>query len=150
MHQTNSQQSIIFKLSLLLCCVVILIVARPALGVVEQPNILFIYTDDQSHRTVSCYDAAYSWVATPNIDSLAKRGTRFTHAYIGSWCAASRLSVLTGRQQHAIESFRATGEYPGNVYDPEQCQFFPKLLRERGYYTAQIGKWHTGDDSGFG
>jgi arylsulfatase A-like enzyme len=150
MHRVNIERMIIVRLSLLLFGVAIFIVVRPTKAAAEQPNILFIYTDDQSHRTVSCYDEAYSWVKTPNIDSLSKRGARFTHAYIGSWCAASRLSVLTGRQQHAIESFRATGEYPGNVYDPEQCQFFPKLLRQRGYFTAQIGKWHTGDDSGFG
>ena len=40
----------------------------------RRPNILFIYTDDQSHRTVGCYPEAFDWVRTPNIDRLAERG----------------------------------------------------------------------------
>ena len=51
----------------------------------KRPNILFIYTDDQSYRTLSCYPEVYPWVRTPNIDRLAKMGVRFTAAYNGSW-----------------------------------------------------------------
>lgn len=116
----------------------------------ERPNILFIFTDDQSHRTVSCYPEAYPWAKTPNIDRLASRGVRFTHAYVGTWCMPSRATVLTGRHQYGVESMRMEGEYPRSVYDPERCRFWPKTLRESGYVTAQIGKWHTGIDSGFG
>ena len=65
-----------------------------------RPNILFIYADDQSHRTVSCYPEAYDWVKTPNIDQLAKDGIRFTHAYIGTWCMPSRATMLTGLPQY--------------------------------------------------
>ncbi|MEM7394139.1 MAG: sulfatase-like hydrolase/transferase, partial [Verrucomicrobiota bacterium] len=57
-----------------------------AVEAAQRPNILFIYTDDQSHRTVSCYEEAYPWVKTPNIDALAADGVRFTHAYVGTWC----------------------------------------------------------------
>ena len=116
----------------------------------SRPNILFIYTDDQTYRTVSCYPDAYPWVNTPNIDRLAKQGVRFEHAYIGSWCMPSRASMLTGLHQHGIESMRMDGEYPGSTYDPEQCLFWPRVLRENGYTTAHIGKWHTGRDTGFG
>ena len=116
----------------------------------DRPNILFIYTDDQSTRTVSSYEDAYHWVNTPNIDRLAQEGIRFTRANIGSWCMASRASILTGLQQHKIESLRMTGPNPMNTYDPELCRFWPKSLREQGYYTVQIGKWHTGVDSGYG
>ena len=112
----------------------------------DRPNILFIYTDDQSTRTVSSYEDAYHWVNTPNIDRLAEEGIRFTRANIGSWCMASRASILTGLQQHKIESLRMTGPNPMNTYDPELCQFWPKSFREQGYYTVQIGKWHTGVD----
>ena len=52
----------------------------------KKPNILFIFTDDQSHRTVSCYPESPDWVKTPNIDSLAEKGIRFAHCYMGSWC----------------------------------------------------------------
>ena len=116
----------------------------------ERPNILFIFTDDQSHRTVGCYPGSYSWVKTPHIDRLASQGVRFTHAYVGTWCMPSRATILTGRHQYGIESMRMAGEYPGSTYDPERCRFWPRNLREHGYVTAQIGKWHTGIDSGFG
>lgn len=116
----------------------------------ERPNILFIYTDDQSHRTVGCYPEAFDWVKTPNIDSLAKQGVRFAHAYIGSWCMPSRATMLTGHHQHGIESMRMEGQYPGSAYDPEKCPFWPKVFRQHGYTTAHIGKWHTGVDGGFG
>lgn len=116
----------------------------------DKPNILFIYTDDQATRTVSAYEDAYHWVNTPNIDRLADEGVRFTRANIGSWCMASRASILTGFQQHKVESLRMTGPNPMNVYDPDKCQFWTKSFRDQGYYTAQIGKWHTGVDSGYG
>lgn len=116
----------------------------------KRPNILFIYTDDQSHRTVSCYPDAFEWVQTPNIDKLARQGTRFDHAYIGAWCMPSRATMLTGKHQHGIESMRMEGQYPGSAYDPEQCPFWPAEFRKQGYTTAQIGKWHTGVDAGFG
>ena len=116
----------------------------------DRPNILFIYTDDQSSRTVSCYPEAYPWVKTPNIDALASAGVRFSHAYIGSWCMPSRATMLTGHHQHGIESMRMEGKYPGSAYDPEKCRFWPSVFREHGYQTAHIGKWHTGVDAGFG
>ena len=116
----------------------------------KRPNILFIYTDDQSHRTVSCYDDAFDWVQTPNIDQLAREGACFRRAYIGSWCMPSRATLLTGHHQHGIESMRMEGPYPGSAYDPEQCRFWPSVLRQQGYVTAHIGKWHTGVDAGFG
>lgn len=113
-----------------------------------RPNILFIYADDQSHRTVSCYPEAYDWVKTPNIDNLATHGVRFSHAYIGTWCMPSRASMLTGLQQYGVKTMRMEGQYPGSAYDPEKCKFWPSTFRANGYCTAQIGKWHTGVDSG--
>src|SRR4051812_6575045 len=89
----------------------------------KKPNILFLFSDDQSHRTVSCYPEAYEWAKTPNIDALAKVGTRFTHAYFGSWCMPSRATILTGHHPHGVESMRSEGKYPGSAYDPSQCPF---------------------------
>jgi arylsulfatase A-like enzyme len=116
----------------------------------ERPNILFIYTDDHSHRTVSCYPEAYDWVETPNIDALAASGVRFAQAYTGTWCMPSRATLLTGHLSYGVESMRMEGPYPGSEYDPEQCRFWPSVFREEGYQTAQIGKWHTGTDTGYG
>ena len=120
------------------------------LGADQRPNILFIFTDDQSHRSVSCYPEAPDWVETPNIDDLAKNGTRFANCYMSSWCMASRATLLTGHQTYGVNSMRMEGEYPGSEYDPEKCPFWPAVFRKNGYHTAQIGKWHTGTDNGFG
>jgi arylsulfatase A-like enzyme len=62
----------------------------------------------------------------------------------------SRASVLTGHHPHGIQSMRMEGKYPGSTYDPKQCPFWPSVFRKNGYVTAQIGKWHTGTDTGFG
>ncbi len=86
----------------------------------SRPNILFIYTDDHSHRTVGCYPEAYPWVKTPNIDRLAKRGVRFASAYIGTWCMPSRATMLTGHHPYGVKSMKMVGKYPGSTYDPKQ------------------------------
>ena len=117
---------------------------------IKRPNILFLFSDDQSYKTVSCYPEAMPGAHTPHIDALAKAGVRFTHAYLGSWCMPSRASILTGRQPHGIETMRLEGTYPGSTYDPKVCEFWPKVFREKGYQTAHIGKWHTGTDTGWG
>ncbi|MFT7638765.1 MAG: hypothetical protein ACI9G1_000490 [Pirellulaceae bacterium] len=61
-------------------------------------NILFIYTDDHSHRTVSCYPESYPFVKTPNIDGLASQGMRFCYAYIGT-------STFAHSSQESSKSF---------------------------------------------
>ena len=116
----------------------------------SRPNILYIFTDDQSIRSVSCYPESHEWVKTPNIDQLAREGVRFTHCYTGAWCMPSRATALTGRLQHGIETMRMVGKYPGSTYDHEQCPFWPEVFRKNGYLTGVIGKWHTGADTGHG
>lgn len=124
--------------------------ASAAEGGPSRPNLLFLYTDDHSYRTLSCYEHADPFANTPNLDRLASRGVRFTHAYIGTWCMPSRATVLTGLHQYGVRTMRMEGEYPGSEYDPAQCPFWPAELRRHGYHTAHIGKWHTGTDAGFG
>jgi len=58
--------------------------------------------------------------------------------------------MLTGHLQHGVESMTMSGGYPGSTYDPNKCPFWPKVFRQNGYITAQIGKWHTGEDTGAG
>ena len=123
---------------------VLLLLAGSKIYAAERPNILLIYTDDHSYRTVSCYPQAYSFCNTPNIDALAERGVRFEYAYIGTWCMPSRATMLTGHHQFGVQSMRMEGQYPGSEYDPEKCPFWPSVFRKNGYTTCQIGKWHTG------
>lgn len=101
------------------------------------PNILYIFSDDQSYRTVSAYPRSYSFANTPNIDRLAEQGVRFDQAYIGAKCVPSRATAMTGRLQFAVESNYDGSDIPGNI------QWFP-TLRANGYYTGMIGKWHYG------
>lgn len=135
---------------LLIALVVVSLAGRALAAEARRPNILFIYADDQSYKTVSCYGQSPQWVKTPNIDRLATEGIRFDRCYLGAWCMPSRASLLTGRLQHAIRSMTMQGKYPGSSYDPKQCPFWPSAARRQGYQTAQIGKWHTGTDTGYG
>jgi arylsulfatase A-like enzyme len=137
---------------ILLSVVLLLLAPQPiqAAEAAKRPNILFIFADDQSYKTVGCYPESWSWVKTPHLDALAKTGVRFHGAYLGGWCMPSRASLLTGRQPHGIQSMRMEGPYPGSTYDPKQCPFWLADFRKNGYHTAHLGKWHTGTDAGFG
>lgn len=125
----------------------------------ERPNILFIYTDDQSYRTLGSYidDGARPWARTPNIDRLASEGVRFSHAYGASWCVPSRSVVMTGKQPHAIEGMDLNRDPNslwwatfGEGYDPNRAKMWPENLRKSGYETAMVGKWHLGQNAGHG
>ena len=137
---------------LLLSLAVGILAATPARAAepAKKPNILFIFADDQSYKTVGCHPEAWPWVKTPHLDALAQAGVRFHGAYLGAWCMPSRASILTGCHPHGVQSMRMEGKYPASTYDPKQCPFWPALFRANGYHTAQIGKWHTGVDAGFG
>ncbi|MDN3686386.1 sulfatase family protein [Cyclobacterium jeungdonense] len=102
------------------------------------PNILFIFSDDHAFQAISAYEDRFSKLApTPNIDRIADRGMRFDRAYVtNSICAPSRATILTGAHSH-VNGLRTNGD----IFDGEQITF-PKLLRENGYTTALIGKWH--------
>jgi len=110
----------------------------------ERPNILYIFTDDQSSRTVSCYPEAYSWVQTPNIDKLAEEGVRFSNVYIAPFCVASRITAMTGNLPHAAKGTFGGVTLKGKELEEEikNYPFWPQKLRESGYHTGMIGKWH--------
>lgn len=136
--------------ALRLFCLALFLPNAASTAPASKPNILFIFSDDQSYKTVSAYPEALPGARTPHLDALARSGIRFTHAYMGSWCMPSRASLLTGLHPHSIETMRMEGPYPGSAYDPEKCRFWPATFRRAGYLTAQIGKWHTGTDTGWG
>lgn len=117
----------------------------------ERPNILFILADDVSYRNIGCYEGSYPWVRTPGIDRLAAEGMRFTRGYAGTWCMASRTTLMTGHQQYGNESMKLKLlDYPAATYDPKKMPLWPGALRDNGYHTAMIGKWHIGKEAGYG
>jgi len=107
------------------------------------PNIVFIFVDDQGYYDLGCYGA--SEVKTPRIDAMAKAGTRFTDYYAAApICSPSRAGLLTGcyprRVGNATWVHRADSQ---SGLHPDELTI-AELLKDNGYATACIGKWHLG------
>lgn len=108
------------------------------------PNILLIVADDLGYGDVGCYNDQ-ARIGTPHLDRLARDGMRFTDAHSPSTvCTPTRYSVLTGRMAFRIP-YRGvfTGVGGPCLIRPDQLTL-PQMLRDRGYRTALVGKWHVG------
>src|SRR5262245_6863828 len=108
------------------------------------PNIVFIIADDLGYADVACYGRPD--IRTPNIDRLAAGGVRFLQAYANSAvCSATRLALITGRYQYRLRLGleEPLGPNP-NVGLPPEHPTLPSLLKQVGYGTILIGKWHLG------
>lgn len=132
----------------------------------DKPNIIIINADDMGYGDLSCY--SQTSINTPNIDKMAKEGMQFTDAYASSpLCSPSRFGLLTGRYAQRVginhvfyEKKKAIklGRFMANVDAadlkgaknhvdgiPEEEATIAELLKEQGYRTALIGKWHLGN-----
>ncbi|PAV31180.1 sulfatase [Virgibacillus profundi] len=113
----------------------------------KQPNVVFIMSDDHAAHAMSCYDSKIN--ETPNLDRIANEGMRFDNCFCtNSICAPSRAAILTGQYNHknGVKTL-------GDKFDSRQPTV-QKVLKENGYQTALIGKWHLGhggnsDPTGF-
>ncbi len=126
--------------------------ARTATTTAAPPNIVFILADDMGYGDVSCYGRPD--FRTPAIDRIAARGVRFTQAYASSpVCTVARTALMTGRYpcrlRVGLEEPIAKGQ-SGDVGLPAEHPTLPSLLRETGYRTLLIGKWHLGRLPHFG
>jgi arylsulfatase A len=112
----------------------------------EKPNIVVICIDDLGYADVGAFGATKQ--ATPNIDQMAREGLRLTSFYVSPVCSASRAQLMTGCYQARVsvpDVYRI-----GDAYGLNPAEItIAEHLREQGYATACVGKWHLGDQPAF-
>ena len=115
-----------------------------AAPVQDKPNVILIYTDDQGTVDMNCYGAEDLY--TPNMDSLAAGGIRFTQFYAAApVCSPSRAALMTGNSPFNAGVPRNSGHFYGNPLGMPTGQYtFAEMMRDAGYTTGHIGKWHLG------
>jgi arylsulfatase A-like enzyme len=112
----------------------------------KQPNIVIIYLDDLGYGDLGVYGA--KGIKTPNIDKLANEGVRFTNGYATSaTCTPSRYGLLTGVYPWRNKDAKILPGTAPLIIDTMQITI-PKMLKEKGYHTGVVGKWHLGLGTG--
>ncbi|WP_353372094.1 arylsulfatase [Aliiglaciecola sp. NS0011-25] len=111
-----------------------------------RPNVVIFYVDDLGYGDVGSYGAI--GVKTPNIDTLAADGIRFTDAHSSAaTCTPSRYSLLTGQYAFRNDAAILPGDAP-LIINPNMPTL-PKVFKKAGYNTAVVGKWHLGLGNGY-
>lgn len=118
----------------------------------ERPNIILFNCDDLGYGDLGCYGSPVN--RTPVLDKIAREGIRFTDFYMASpVCSPSRGALMTGCYPPRIGFGEFDGQwvlFPGQPYGiHEEEKTLPQLLRDQGYATKIIGKWHCGDQKEF-
>jgi arylsulfatase A len=119
-----------------------LLLAGTTLPAAERPNIVILYADDMGYGDLGANNPE-SKIPTPHLDKLAAEGMRFTDAHSSSGvCTPSRYALLTGRF-HWRKFHGIVNSFDAPVFDPAELTL-PEMLKEHGYRTACVGKWHLG------
>jgi len=109
----------------------------------RRPNVVLIFTDDQGTVDVNCYGAKD--LQTPNLDRLAKEGTRFTQFYVGApVCSPSRAALMTGRYPRCAGLLGNASSQEGHPGMPTEQVTIAETTKAAGYATGHVGKWHLG------
>jgi arylsulfatase A len=116
----------------------------------NKPNVILIITDDIGYGDFGVYGAPD--VRTPNIDRLAKQGVRLTDFYAAPQCTPTRAALITGRYQQRVLLERALGSTGADLEKglPATGRSLPQFVKNNGYATGLIGKWHLGYKREFG
>jgi len=133
---------------LFLICITFSLSCTPDRSVVKEklPNIIYILADDLGYGDVSAYNPD-SKIATPNIDRLASQGMRFTDAHSpSSVCTPTRYGILTGRYCWRTRLPRGVLQGYGQSLIEDEETTVAELLKQKGYSTGVVGKWHLGLD----
>lgn len=108
----------------------------------KRPNVVMLLADDLGYQDVGCYDGP---VRTPNIDALAKAGTRFSDFYSGcAVCSPSRATLITGRHHIRAGVYSWIDDKSQKSHLLLREQTLAEILKGAGYSTAHVGKWHLG------
>ena len=112
----------------------------------DLPNFVFIMTDDKGYGDLGCY--GHPTIKTPNIDAMAAHGVRFTDFYARHKCSPARASLMSGAFNFRVGV--------GSIVHPhssvgmcKETVTIPEMLKEKGYTSALIGKWHLGHALGY-
>src|SRR5438477_3407510 len=129
------------SLSLLTGAAALFAAVSPARGADSKPNILYILADDLGWKDVGFHG---SDIKTPNIDKLAAGGARLEQLYVQPMCTPTRAALMTGRYpiRYGLQTFVIPSS--GTYGLPTDEWLLPQALKDAGYKTAIIGKWHLG------
>jgi len=105
-----------------------------------KPNVVFVLADDLGWAELGCYGNSFN--ETPHLDKLAKQGLRFTHAYAAApVCSPYRAALLTGQHPARVGILDYLRPNSSNALPVSQVTL-PKILKQNGYSTGMVGKWH--------